>query len=63
MYSKVIYNYDAKGVLREEIHSKGNRGISSRKIYSYNSDGNITGDIRFDALNKPMYKTEFVYSR
>ncbi len=63
VYSKVMYSYDNKAVLREEIHSKGDRGISSRKIYSFNSDGNITGDISYDASNKPMRKTEFVYSR
>ncbi len=63
VYSKVIYNYDTKGVLREEFHSKGDKGISSRNIFSYDSDGNITGDISYDASNKPTRKTEFVYSK
>ncbi|MBK9249211.1 MAG: hypothetical protein IPM69_14135 [Ignavibacteria bacterium] len=61
--SKRLYRYDKQGLLLEESLFDAKGGIESHILYSYDLYGNCSGYVEYDATNKPVYKTEFVYSR
>ena len=61
--SKRLYRYDKQGLLLEESLFDAKGVLESHILYSYDFYGNCTGYVEYDATNKPMYKTEFVYSK
>ncbi len=60
---KRLYRYDKHAKLLEESFFDTNGAQESHILYSYDIYGNCTGYVEYDATNKPMYKTEFVYSK
>ncbi len=60
---KRLYRYDKHAKLLEESFFDTNGAQESHILYSYDLYGNCSGYVEYDATNKPMYKSEFVYSK